>query len=110
MQTVDLVQASWNAAAAAVQGTLQPQSYGRRVVLMAVQGPANSTLTIYRGYVPELTGRVSRVFPADSRTYDAQSEGAPIHIRPGEAATFQWTGGSAGAGQTASCNIVSEVV
>jgi hypothetical protein len=109
MQTVDLVQATWNAARGAVEGSLQPQSYGRRIVLMAIQGPGRSTLTGYQGYIPEAAGRLFRVFPADSRTYDANELGGPIKIRPGEAATFQWTGGNSGVGQTASCNIVSEV-
>jgi len=49
------------------------------------------------------------VFPADSRTYDSTTDGAPITIRAGEAATFQWTGGNSGAGITASANVVSEV-
>lgn len=109
METVDLVQATWNPTRNAVEGTIQPQSYGRRVILMAIEGPTRSTLTGFRGYIPQMTGRLFRVFPADSRTYDADELGGPIKIRPGEAATFQWTGGNSGAGITASCNVVSEV-
>lgn len=109
MQTVDLVQATWNPARNAVEGTIQPQSYGRRVVLMAIEGPTRSTLAGYQGYIPQAAGRLFRVFPADSRTYDSTELGGPIKIRPGEAATFQWTGGNSGVGKTATCNVVSDV-
>lgn len=107
-QTPDTVQATYRAADGGVVGTLSPQSYDRSIVLMAIEGPANSTLTIYRGYIPAITGRISRVYPADSRTYDTGTGDAPIKIRSGEAATFVWTGGAAIAGATASANIVSE--
>jgi hypothetical protein len=104
---VDLVQAVWVPSASVVRGQLQPQAYGRKAVLMSINGPANSRLTIYRGHIPNFAGAVTSVFPADVRTYDAAG-GAPIDIRPGEAATFDWSGGSAASGQTASCNIVWE--
>lgn len=110
-QSVDLVQATWNATAGAVRGVLQPQSFGRKVQLMSIQGPANSKLTIYRGYIPNFSGAITSVFPADVRTYDTASSGSPIDVRPGEPATFDWTGGAAGtaAGLTAACNLISEV-
>lgn len=106
--SVDLVQATYLASAGTVRGTLQQRAYGRRAVLMSVQGPTGSTLTIYRGHVPNFAGAVTSVFPADVRTYDA-SGGAPIDIRPGEAAVFEWSGGNVGVGQTAACNVIWEV-
>lgn len=107
--TIDLVQATWNATANAVRGQLRQQGYGRRVRLMSIQGPANSTLTIYRGGIPNFAGAITTVFPADARTFDAASDRSAIDIRPGEVATFDWTGGSSGSGQVASCNVISEV-
>ncbi len=87
---------------------MQPQSYGRRVLLMAVNGPQNSTLTVYRGYIPTVSDRVSAVYPADVRTYDAAGA-APIVVRPGEAALFVWTGGATAEATPASVNVISEV-
>jgi hypothetical protein len=108
-ETVDLVQATWVPAANAVRGQLRQQGYGRRVKLMSIRGPANSTLTIYRGGIPNFAGAITSVFPADVRTFDAATDKSGIDIRPGEVATFDWTGGSSGVGQTAACNLVSEV-
>lgn len=110
MQTVDLVQATWNATANAVQGLLSQQCYGRRVVLMTLQAPKNSTLTIYRGHIPNFAGMITHLFPADVRTYDSDTLGGPIVIGDGEVATFQWTGGNTGVGQVAQCNMISEVL
>ena len=109
MDTTDLVQATWNASANAVRGQLRQQGYGRRVRLMSILGPSNSKLTIYRGGIPNFAGAITSVFPADVRTFDASAERSAIDIRPGEVATFDWTGGSSGVGQTASCNVISEV-
>lgn len=109
-ETIDAVQATWNASKNAVEGFISQQSYGRRIVLMAVQGPKNSTLTIYRGAIANFSGSISRIYPADSRTYDAATEGGPIDIRAGEVACFQWTGGNSGPGLTATCTVISKVV
>lgn len=108
MQTTDQVTATWLAARSALVGTIGPRSYGRKVQLIDVRGPARSTLTIYRGHVPEPTGRLGSVYPADVRMYDAAGS-APIDIRPGEAATFQWTGGDTSSSGSASANVISEV-
>lgn len=107
--TIDLVQAVWNPTAGAVRGQLRQQGYGRRVRLMSIQGPTNSKLTIYRGGIPNFSGAITSVFPADVRTFDASAERSAIDIRPGEVATFDWTGGSATTGSTAMCNVISEV-
>jgi hypothetical protein len=107
--TADLVQATWNAATGAVQGVLKQQGYGRRVKLMSITGPANSTLTIYHGAIATFAGAITNVFPADARTYDSDATNAPIKIFPGEESLFAWTGGSSGAGMTAQCALVSEV-
>lgn len=107
-QTTDFVQAAWRADLSALVGVIQPQSYGRKIQLIACAGPANSTLTIYRGYLPGLAGRVSAVYPADVRTYDAAGS-APIDLRPGEPGLFVWTGGATSSTATASASVVSEV-
>jgi hypothetical protein len=107
-QSVDQVQAVYVAASNSVRGFLQPQSYGRKVQLMAVAGPPNSQLTIYRGYVPNFAGTITNIFPADVRTYTVDA-GSPIDIRAGEPATFDWTNGAVAVGQTATCNVISEV-
>lgn len=106
--TTDVLQGSWMPGENAVVGYLQPQSYTRRIKLMAINGPSNSRLDIYRGYQRIAAMALSSVFPADIRTYDAPSEGV-ITVFAGEAATFAWTRGQAGAGQTASVTITSEV-
>jgi len=107
-QTIDQVDAVWVAGDSAVIGRLQPQPYDRRVVLAAINGPRSSTLTVYRGYALNPAMRLSRVFPADSRTYDSTMDDAPMMIRAGEAATFAWTGGQSGTGQTASATVTSQ--
>jgi hypothetical protein len=107
-QTVDPVAASWSVPAAAVIGWLRPQPYDRRIVLMAIRGPVGSTLDIYRGWLVQDHSRLTRVYPAQSRTYDAAVGAAPIVIYAGEAATFVWTGGQSGAGQTALATVTSE--
>lgn len=107
--TYDLVQAAYNAASGTVIGYLQPQSYGRRVRLMSLAGPANSQLAIYEGYLPGFAGQITNIFPADVRTYTAESDGPPIDFKAGQAHTFVWTRGSVGAGQTATASIKSEV-
>jgi hypothetical protein len=99
--TVDVVQAAWNAAAVAVMGHLKPQSYDRRIVSMAIEGPAGSTLKIYTGHMIQVTELKSSVFPASSRLYDSELDQGPITIFAGQAATFAWTGGSSGPGVTA---------
>lgn len=107
--TFDAVQATYDAASNSVRGFLQPQSYGRRIKLMSITGPANSQLTIYRGYIPGVAGQITNLFPADVRTYTAESDGPPLDIRAGEPAAFVWTRGSVAAGQTASASFTSEV-
>lgn len=106
MDTQDLVQASYVAASNAVVGFLQPQSYTRRFKIIAINGPAASTLRIYRGYGIGVAP-INSVFPADVRTYDAASDGAVVYA--GEAATFAWTGGDTGVGQRATATLHSEV-
>lgn len=102
-----IVNARFDAATTTVVGTVQPQSYDRRVKLLAVNGPQASTLKIYRGYVQTLAMLMTAVFPADVRTYDASALGA-LTIRAGEAATFAWSGGAVATGQTASATIESD--
>lgn len=109
MLTVDLVQASWVAAESAVIGYLQPRPYARRIVLMAVRGPSNSRLRIYAGYRQIDAHLRTNVFPADDRTYDSVTDGAPMTVQAGEAWTFAWTGGNSGTGQTATVTVTSEV-
>jgi hypothetical protein len=101
-----VVSASWSAAEAAVVGYVQPQSYDRRVVLMAINGPANSRLRVYEGYRQLFAHLRTAVFPADIRTYDAATQGALTFVA-GLAYTFAWTGGSSGAGQTGTAVIQS---
>jgi hypothetical protein len=108
-ETIDQVTATWNASSSALIGYIQPRGYTRRIVLMAIQGPKNSTLNIYRGYVPELSGRLSSITPAAARTYDA-ADSRPIVIRAGEAGSFVWSGGSTSSTSSATANVVSEVV
>lgn len=110
METVDLVQAVYVAASAAVIGTLQPRPYTRRIVLMAVKGPSNSRLRIYAGYQVNDAFLRTAVFPADDRTYDSVRYGAPLIVHAGEAWTFAWSGGSVASGQTATATVTSEVV
>jgi hypothetical protein len=102
-----VVSASWSASENAVVGYVQPQSYPRRVVLMAVNGPANTTLRVYEGYRQLVAHLRTAVFPADIRTYDAATQGA-LTFQPGCAYTFAWTGGAAGAGQTATAMVQSD--
>lgn len=108
MQTIDLVNGVWDAASNAVVGRLTPQPYDRRIVLAAVIGPANTTLTIFRGFALINAYAISTVFPADNRTYDSIMDQAPMVIFGSEIATFAWTGGSAGSGQTATATVRSE--
>lgn len=106
--TPDVVQAEYVTASNAVVGRLNPQSYDRRIVAMAVEGPQNTTLSIYRGYQINAAALVMRVFPANSRTYDANTGQAPVTIFAGEAVTFAWSGGAAEAGATATCVVTSQ--
>lgn len=106
--TPDVVRASWLASSSAVVGTLTPQSYDRRIVTIAVQGPSGSTLRIYRGYKIDPIYLVSSVYPADDRLYDSQMGSAPIKVHAGEAFTFAWTGGSSGVGVTATATLTSQ--
>lgn len=107
-QDVALIQAVYNAASNTVRGFLGLQSYGRRALLMSISGPARSQLTIYRGAIPNFAGQITNIKPADVRTYTVD-QGAPIDIRPGEVATFDWSNGDTGAGQTATCNVIWDV-
>lgn len=106
--TTDVVSARWNASLSAVVGYIQPQSYTRRIKLMALNGPANSRLDIYRGYLPIAAMALSSVFPADVRTYDSTSGGV-IPIAAGEAVTFSWTRGASASSSTATAVVTSEV-
>lgn len=105
--SVDIVSARWDAGLQAVAGVIQPQSYGRAITSMALQGPTNSTLKIYRGYGPIPAMLHSSVFPADIRTWDSSS--GSIRIAAGEPALFAWTGGASGPGETATATVTSEV-
>lgn len=107
-QDVTLVQAVYNAASGTVRGTLGQQPYGRRALLIAISGPARSTLTIYRGGIPNFAGQITNIKPADVRTYTVD-QGSPIDIRPGETAVFDWSAGATGAGQTATANVIWDV-
>lgn len=106
-QTVDAVMGVYNASLAAVVGYLEPKPFNRRIVLAAVTGPLNSTLTIYRGYIPTVNNSLSTVFPADVRTYDSLGNEAPMVIFAGEAAVFVWTGASVTASSTATATVRS---
>lgn len=106
--TQDAVQAVWVPAAGTVRGFLGVQSYKRRVVLIAIQGPAGSTLTIYEGHVPTLQGRRLRVYPATDRTYDSTMGDAPFNIPAGSACCFEWTGGAVALGATGNAAVTSE--
>jgi hypothetical protein len=107
-RTQDLVQAAWNAALAAVVGYLPPSQVRRRILTIAVTGPANSTLRIYRGYVISAAGLISAVYPADDRLYDSTQGDAPIVLAAGEPATFAWTAGATGIGQTGIAAVTAE--
>lgn len=106
--STDLVQAAWSAADQAVVGTIQPQSYGRQITTMALQGPANTTLRIYKGYQAIPAMLMSSVFPADNRSWDSSQSGSLV-IGPGEAVLFAWTGGKAIVGATATATVNSKV-
>lgn len=103
-----LVQAAWVAGLSAVVGNLPPIQLRRRIVTIAVQGPANSILRIYRGYTITVAGLVSNVYPGDDRLYDSTMGDAPIIVAAGEALTFAWTSGSSGVGQTGSATVTAE--
>lgn len=106
--TTDLVRGAWDATLAAVVGVLQPQPYRRRIVSIAIIGPSNSTLRIYRGYGLANTTLVSNVFPADDRLYDSLTDDAPLIIHAGEAVTFAWTGGASAVGETGIATVNSQ--
>lgn len=113
-QDLAIVQATWRASSAAIVGNLDLRSYARRVVSMAVQGPTNTTLRIYRGSILASVFLLNTVYPADDRFYDSFSGGAVMLIRPGENLTFAWTGGAAGDGTngtvaTASATVYTEI-
>lgn len=107
-QTPDVVHATWDANVSALVGRLSPQSYNRRIVLMALEGPSNSTLAIYDGYVLNPVYLLTTVFPASRRTYDSMMDLAPITIYAGQAATFAWTGGASGPGISAFLTVRSQ--
>lgn len=107
-QDVSQVRGTWDASRSAVVGFLNPHANRRRVSLMSISGPANSTLRIYRGYTT-VGAPINSVFPADARTYDSTMDGAPMVIWPGEALTFAWSGGNAGIGQVGTATVTSEV-
>lgn len=111
IQDVSNVQATYVAAQAATIGYLQPHTNRRRIVLMAVTAPANSKLSIFRGYNASGSGSpINTIFPADGRTYDNTREGAPMTVWPGEALTFRLTGGNAAtAGAVARITVTSSV-
>lgn len=102
---VATVNAVWSAGQSAVVGTIEPAAYDRRLVLAAITGPANSVLTVYRGRVLTPSYMLTRVFPADSRTYDSTMGDAPILVAAGEACTWAWTDGASGVGVTATASI-----
>jgi hypothetical protein len=106
--TTDLVNGAWSPALSAVVGYLQPIQLDRRILTMAVIGPANSILRIYRGYVLTAAGLISSVFPADDRLYDSTMGDAPILLRAGEAATFAWTAGASASGQVGVVTVTSQ--
>jgi hypothetical protein len=106
--TTDVVSAAWVAANAAVVGRLTPQPYQRRILSIAVQGPANSTLRIYRGFVLSQNFLMNSVFPADTRFYDSLAGQAPMIVHPGEVLTFAWSGGSSAVGVTAFATVNSQ--
>ena len=105
-----IVQATYQAATNTIVGFLQPHTHQRRIKLMAVNGPSGSTLKIYRGYNAGGHGTpINTVFPAFARTYDADREGSPMDIWPGQALTFVWSGGTTAAGGTGTATVTSTV-
>lgn len=106
--TIDSVTGVWRASLSALVGTIQPQSYTRRVTLMSINCPDRATLKIYRGYTPTLPGQVTSLANANGRTYTAEG-GQPIVIRAGEPATFVWSGGNVTSTSSASAAVNSEV-
>lgn len=109
MQTIDAVRGSYSAALGVVVGYLQPQSYDRRVMLMAFTGPAGSAFAMYRGYQLDTAALMVTTSRGSRNTYDASTDASPALVRAGEAATLVWSGGSAIAGATSSATITSEV-
>jgi hypothetical protein len=105
----DLVQGVYDAARNAIVGTLDLRSYGRKITTITLNGPANSTLRVYRGRVISDLFLVNTVYPAGVRFYDTTTEGAPLRIQPGEVYTWVWTGGAVAAGVTAAATVNSEV-
>lgn len=105
-----IVQAVYQASTGTVVGFLQPHTHNRRIKLMGVSGPSGSRLQIFRGYNAAGHGvPINTVYPAFSRTYDADREGSPMDIWAGQAATFVWDLGSTAVGSTASANVTSTI-
>lgn len=109
LQDVAQVSARYVAATGNTVGVLQPHATRRRVVLMAVTGPSNSTLKIFRGY-SQTGAPINTVYPAAARTWDSTRDGSPMTVWGGEALTFVWSGGNAAVvGAVASATVTSEI-
>lgn len=107
-QSPDTVVGAYRADLGAVVGHLQPQGYERRIVTLALVGPAGSAFALYRGYLVDPAQLVVTTGRGQRNTYDAA--GAPILVRSGEAATAVWSGGGAtDPTATGRLTIVSEV-
>lgn len=103
----DTVAATYTAATGATVGVLSPQGYDRRILTMALVGPAGSAFSLYRGYVIDATQLMVTTGRGQRNTYDAA--GSQLLIRAGEAATVVWSGGGAASpGATARVTIITD--
>lgn len=107
MSTPDVVTAAWDGSAGAVVGRLLPQSYGRRIQRIALVGPNGSVFSVYRGYVVDPSALVLTTGRGERNTYEAA--GDPVEVGAGEALTFTWAGGAAGAGTIGRATITSDL-
>jgi hypothetical protein len=107
---VAIVDATYLASTGTVVGYLQPHQMRRRIALMAVVGPRNSTLQIFEGYNPAGVGAcLTSISPADFRTYDTDAGDSPIGVWPSQALTFIWSRGATTVGATARATVTSRL-
>lgn len=107
---VAIVQATYQASTGTVVGYLAPHTHNRRIRLMGVTGPSGSRLQIFEGYNPGGHGvPMNTVYPAFSRTYDADREGAPMDIWASAITTFIWDLGATATGSTGSAKVTSSI-
>ena len=100
--TQDAIQGTYDAATGTVIGFLRPQSYGRRITSIVIQGPRRSTFKLYRGERASATNQLSATPTGGGgdNTYDSTTDGAPVNVGAGEQVVGIWSGGETGAGST----------